>query len=99
MNNLTFPAREENTERHTVRLAARRVLEVDGVTDVISFDENCVSLETVCGLLDIEGEGLGVRTLSLESGRVEVNGTISGLWYSEKKPKPVKKGLFSFGRG
>ena len=99
MNNINFPAREENTERHTVHLTARRDLEINGVTDVISFDENCVSLETVCGLLDIEGEALGVRALSLESGRVEIGGTVSGMWYSEKKPKTAKKGFFSLGRG
>ena len=43
---------------HRIQLLERKSLEVCGVTDVISFDEQLVVLSTVCGSMEIEGNAL-----------------------------------------
>ena len=50
-----------NTEavKHRLVLLDRKALELSGVRDVVSFDETNVVLETVCGMLAIEGGRVG----------------------------------------
>ena len=90
--------KEETRTEHTVVLENRERLVISGVTDVTAFDEGCVCLDTVCGLLDIEGSALAVQDLSLAEGKVSVTGRVGGLWYSEKKQKSEKRGFFAIGK-
>ena len=90
--------KEETKTEHTVLLENRERLVISGVTEVTAFDEGCVCLDTVCGLLDIEGSSLSVKDLSLTEGRVSVTGKIGGLWYSEKKQRSEKRGFFAVGK-
>ena len=46
---------------HRIDLLGRKNLEVRGVTDVISFDEQLVVLNTLCGNMEIEGESLQIK--------------------------------------
>lgn len=71
----------------------RTVLQVNGVEDVLSFDENTVYLKTVLGNLNIDGSDLHIQNLSIESGSLAVTGTIDGLYYVAKEEKK-KNGLF-----
>jgi sporulation protein YabP len=64
-----------------------------GVEDVVSFDENGVSLVTVCGSMAVEGEGLHVKVLNVGEGKVEIEGRINGVYYFDSKPVQ-KRGLF-----
>lgn len=68
---------------HTLHLSDREALELCGVVDVDSYDEHTVTVRTVCGILCIEGEGLHVRHLALESGTLSIEGRISGMNYTE----------------
>jgi sporulation protein YabP len=95
--NYTSKKDEANLE-HTVLLDGRERLIISGVTDVTAFDDSCVCLDTVCGLLDIEGSALAVQDLSLADGKVSVTGRVGGLWYSEKKQKSEKRGFFAIGK-
>ena len=71
---------EKNREMpHTVILEGREKLSVSGVTDVQSFDEEQVLLETVRGMLVIRGQGLHVERLQLEAGELLVEGGIGLL--------------------
>ncbi len=81
-----------------VTLRQRRELEITGVSDVIGFDENSVTLRTALGRLDVEGEGLSVVGLSSESGRVRIVGSVSGLWSSEEREKRESRFRSFFGR-
>lgn len=80
---------------HRLTLDGRETLEVFGVCEVIAFDENCISLDTVCGALDIDGAGLTVRDLSVENGKISISGKVSGIWYTDKKAKTERRGLFA----
>lgn len=66
---------------HDLFLNARSKLNINGVKDIISFDENNVNLKTICGDLSIDGENLHINVLNIEKGEVELTGKISGLNY------------------
>ena len=68
---------------HKLTLNERKSLTMTGVTEVISFDENTVILRTVLGALEIQGENLKLKTLSLDGGQVAVDGTIFSFIYDE----------------
>ena len=70
---------------HKVTLNERSKLSVTGVTEVVSFDETCVVLQTSLGLLIVQGQQLSLKNLSLEGGQVAVEGTVSALSYEEPR--------------
>lgn len=83
-----LPDREK---KHELELQNRRVLTLNGVTDVGRFDEEYVTLQTVEGPLTVEGKDLHVKRLSLESGEVRIEGEITALCYTDR---PESRGGF-----
>ena len=71
-------------KKHSLLLKNRERLTLDGVCEVISFDENAVILRTVLGTVTVEGEGLHVTKLLLDCGEVNVEGKVSALFYSDR---------------
>ena len=76
---------EETRLPHKLQLNERKSLTMTGVTEVVSFDENTVVLQTSLGLLIVQGQQLSLQNLSLEGGQVMVEGTISALSYEEPR--------------
>lgn len=72
---------------HNVILENRNSLTLSGVTDVGSFDEQIIIVNTDIGDLTIKGENLHISRLSIETGDLTVDGTISQLIYSEVQSK------------
>lgn len=70
---------------HSLTLKDRKMLTMTGVTEVVSFDETAVVLHTELGLLQIHGQQLQLKNLSLEGGQVAVEGTVSALIYEEPR--------------
>ncbi len=70
---------------HKLTLNDRKHLTMTGVSEVVSFEESAVVLQTALGLLTVLGQGLKLKTLSLEGGQMEVDGHISGLQYEEPR--------------
>lgn len=70
---------------HKLTLSERKKLTMTGVTEVVSFEEDAVILKTALGTLVIQGRDLQLKTLSLEGGQVDVEGTVSALVYQEPK--------------
>ena len=70
---------------HKLTLNERKNLTMQGVTEVVSFDDAAVILRTDLGTLVVQGHGLQLKTLSLEGGQVAVDGNISGLIYEEPR--------------
>lgn len=75
----------ENQLPHKLCLNERRELTMTGVTEVVSFEENCVVLRTCMGTLVVQGSQLQLKTLSLEGGQVAVDGKVSALIYEEPR--------------
>jgi sporulation protein YabP len=82
-----------DSNRHNLRLENRKKLILDGVRDVISFDDMYVVLDTVRGRLNVNGTNLHIQVLSLESGEVVVEGDVAELIY-EDETNNTKKGFF-----
>lgn len=78
---------EEPKLPHKLQLNERQQLTMNGVTEVVSFDENAVVLQTALGTLIVQGSQLQLKTLSLEGGQVAVDGNISALVYEEPREK------------
>ena len=80
---------------HKLALDGRKSLTMTGVTEVVSFDEQSVVLETRCGGLEIVGNALHIRDLNLDRGAVALDGRVDQILYDEPTvEKDGKKGFF-----
>ncbi len=70
---------------HKLTLNERKQLTMTGVTEVVSFDDTAVVLHTQLGTLEIQGESLKLKTLSIDGGQVAVDGHICALIYEEPR--------------
>lgn len=77
----------EDVLPHKLTLNQRKELSLTGVTEVVSFDDASVILNTNLGTLIVQGEGLVLKTLSLEGGQVSVSGHIGSMVYEEPRPE------------
>ena len=77
----------EQETSHSLTLEQRKSLTMTGVSEVVSFDDTAVVLQTGLGALTVQGEGLRLKTLSTEGGRVSVTGTVSALIYEEPRER------------
>ena len=76
-----------------ILLKSRKAVFLDGVTDILSFDEQELLVRTSLGKLSVEGNGLHITSLSLENGKLNVEGEIDALTYLSDGEKK-KAGLF-----
>ena len=72
---------------HKLTLDERKKLTMTGVTEVVSFDDTAVVMRTTLGTLEVQGQQLKLKTLSLDGGQVAVDGHISALYYEEPREK------------
>ena len=82
----------ENKCEHGFSVRNRENIKIDGVLDVVSFDEVGVALETSSGSMAVEGEGLHITVLNVADGKVEITGRVNGVYYYDKNA--TKRGLF-----
>ena len=73
-----------NKKAHKLILNNRRCGNLTGVSDVLSFDENEIILETDQGMLMMKGKELHVSRLMLDKGEVDIDGRIDSVTYSEQ---------------
>lgn len=76
-------------------LENRKKLNITGVLDVLSFDDQIVIVETELGLLTVKGDNLRINKLSTDTEEVCVEGEIYNLSYSEKTNAGKESSLFS----
>ncbi|WP_138419994.1 sporulation protein YabP [Aquibacillus sediminis] len=80
---------------HHVTMHNRRNLEISGVKEVDSFDNEEFLLQTVMGYLIVRGENLQMKNLDVEQGNVSIKGKIYELSYLDEQHGEKAKGLFS----
>lgn len=68
---------------HKLTLSERKKLTLTGATQIVSFDDTAVVLHTTLGTLHIHGQQLELKTLSEDSGQVEVVGNVDALIYEQ----------------
>ena len=85
----------EETRNHMLVLENREHLKIEGVEEVLSFDETQLEVETSAGILLVQGEGLHVELVDVEKGRLLVTGTITVLDYDARAMGGEKQGVLS----
>ena len=70
---------------HKLTMAGRTELDVTGVSQVVSFEEDTVLLRTDLGDLRVHGSGLELKDLTLDGGRAALSGRITALVYEESR--------------
>lgn len=89
---------EKNNKVNVIQnliLENREKLNISGVLDVLSFDDQLILLETELGLLTVKGEKLRVNKLNLDSEEVIVDGIIQSLVYSNSEMGKKNSNIFS----
>lgn len=76
-----------------IRMVNRKTLEISGVNNVDSFDNEEFLLETACGFLAVRGQDLHMKSLSLEQGLVAIEGQVDSLAYLDGSKAGKSKGL------
>ena len=87
-----MPHEEQRTQPHALTRTGRQALSVSGVTDVSTFDESAIAMETSQGTLTVRGENLHVEKLSLDQGELTLTGEVQALEYDDDGPQ--RGGLF-----
>ncbi|VYT62064.1 sporulation protein YabP [Clostridium paraputrificum] len=79
--------------KSSLSLEDRKKLTLSGVLEVINFDDEKISLNTILGNLAIKGEGLKMNKLDVQNGDVIIIGYISSMIYSGKDGKKSKESI------
>ena len=79
-------------------LENREKLSISGVSDVLSFDDQIIIIETDLGLLTVKGENIRINKLSIDTSDVIIEGNINSLVYSnsdlQKKSGSILNKIF-----
>jgi sporulation protein YabP len=78
---------------HRVVIDSREKLNVTGVKDIDSFNENEIIFITTCGAVTITGQDLHISRLNLEDGQLIVEGKIQSLDYSDHEEQRQSGGF------
>lgn len=82
-------------QEHDMVMHGRRTLEITGVKQVESFDNEEFLLETVMGFLSIKGQNLQMKNLDVDKGIVSIKGKIFEIVYLDEHHTEKAKGFFS----
>lgn len=86
---------KSNLPDHDLVMRGRKTLEITGVKQVESFDNEEFLLETVMGFLAIKGQNLQMKKLDVDKGIVSIKGKIFDLVYLDEQNGEKAKGFFS----
>ena len=64
-----------------VIIESRKKLNVSGVKDILSFDDETIFLDTVFGKMTVKGEKLHVESFNTIAGDMVANGKIHAVVY------------------
>lgn len=84
-----------NIPDHDVIMRGRKLLDITGVKQVESFDNEEFLLETSMGFLAIKGQNLQMKNLDVEKGVVSIKGKVFELVYLDDQHGEKAKGFFS----
>lgn len=79
------------TAPYQLTLTNREYLQANGIVEVESFDEQEILAVSKLGPLIIKGQGLHIIQLSLEEGKLTLEGEIVSIQYSNSKKGKMKE--------
>ncbi|MBX4261791.1 sporulation protein YabP [Clostridium estertheticum] len=77
-------------KKSNLTLENRRKLTINGVIEVINFNENQILLNTDVGIMMVKGQELKMNKLDVQNGDVIITGKVDSFVYTSDKGK-VKK--------
>ncbi len=86
--------KEKRGKQHRLTLEDREKLQITGITDVGSFNDNTVIISTELGDLVIKGDDLHIVSLDVNAGNIIIQGFIYSCVYAEKAVYKKEKGFF-----
>lgn len=98
MIKINYYNREDVTrpeQEHYLKINNRKNLEITGVKEVDSFDNEEFLLHTVMGYLIVRGQNLQLKNLDVGEGLVTIKGKIYELSYVDEHHQEKAKGFFS----
>lgn len=72
---------EKAYTEQSIIIENRKKLNISGVRDVRSFDDETLLLDTALGRLTIKGEGLHIISFNTESGALTAEGRVDAAVY------------------
>ena len=73
---------EENVfDTQNVIIESRKKLNLSGIKDVLSFDEETLLLDTILGKMTVKGERLHIESFNTETGELVSDGKIHAVVY------------------
>ena len=76
-------------------LENRERLNVTGINDILSFDDQVVILSTDLGMLTVKGNELKINKLNIDESEVKIEGNISSMSYSKNSEEIKVESFFS----
>ena len=68
---------------------------ITGVQNVESFNEECIVVDTLLGLVIVRGANMHINKLDVESAALDVEGEIALIEYLDTTAPQQKGGFFS----
>ena len=82
----------ENKQKGSVVIKGRREMALEGVREVVDFDEENLHVKSVDGEIFIEGTEIKIGILDTEQGVVTLTGNINSFYYNDES-RNEKKGF------
>ncbi len=78
-------------KNHHMMIKNRESLDVTGIKKIQCLNSDEFVLETILGMMTIEGTNLEMVNLNIESGELSVTGYVNSITYANAKDPKVKK--------
>ena len=75
---------KRNYSNHRIIIEERESIVINGVTEVLSFDEESIVCVTDLGLVVVKGNGLHITRLDLDSEVLSAEGGIDSAEYADE---------------
>ncbi|MBU3129185.1 sporulation protein YabP [Clostridium tagluense] len=82
-------------KRSNLLLESRKKLTINGVIEVINFNENQILLNTDVGTMIVKGQQLKMNKLDVQNGDVVISGKVDAFIYTSGISKVKKDSIIS----
>ena len=82
-------------KKSNLMLENRKKLTINGVIEVINFNEDQILLNTDVGTMIIKGQELRMNKLDVQNGDVLITGKVDSFVYTNDKSKAKKDSILS----
>lgn len=79
---------------HNLILNNRKKVDMTGVTDVGTFNEEYILIHTELGFMEVRGSSLRIVKLDVENKKLSLEGNIAAVVYDDKSVKKNSKGFW-----